>query len=154
MQTLTTGIVRAWSVYGSPAAAARLSLPLLIAAGALLWLERMNRLGQSYGASSARWRTLVQTPLPGLRGWAASGFCLLLLTLGLLLPAAWLLVKGCRSPPRSTFPTLRAPPASPWPWPGPARRSRWAWRPCWRSASAGATGPSAWPASATPRPAR
>lgn len=94
VQTLTTGVVRAWSVYGSPAAAARLSLILLAAAAGLLWLERMNRIGQSYAASSARWRTLVQAPLLGARGWAAFAVCALLLTLGLLLPAGWLLARG------------------------------------------------------------
>ncbi len=33
VQTLTTGVVRAWSVFGSPAAAARLSLTLLARGG-------------------------------------------------------------------------------------------------------------------------
>jgi iron(III) transport system permease protein len=94
VQTLTTGVVRAWSVFGSPAAAARLSLILLFAAAALLWLERMNRLGESYGATSARWRTLAEAPLGGAWKWLASGYCLLLLTLGLLLPAGWLAYKG------------------------------------------------------------
>lgn len=94
VQTLTTGVVRAWSVFGSPAAAARLSLVLLAAAALLLWLERANRLGASYAANSARWRTLVQAPLRGWKPWAASAFCALLLTLALLLPAGWLLARG------------------------------------------------------------
>jgi iron(III) transport system permease protein len=94
VQTLTTGVVRAWSVYGSPAAAARLSLTLLAAAAFLLWLERRDRQGRAYGATSARWRVLAATPLTGAAGWAATGACALLLFLGLLLPAGWLAVKA------------------------------------------------------------
>ncbi|HEX8232047.1 MAG TPA: ABC transporter permease subunit [Caulobacteraceae bacterium] len=99
VQTLTTGVVRAWSVFGSPASAARLSLVLLAAAALLLWLERANRLGESYHATSVRWRTLAETPLSGWRPWAATLFCALLLTLALLLPAGWLLARGLSASP-------------------------------------------------------
>ncbi|MGZ8363466.1 MAG: ABC transporter permease [Caulobacteraceae bacterium] len=102
VQTLTTGVVRAWSVFGSPADAARLSLPLLFAAAMLLWLERANRLGQSYGAASARWRTLADTPMRGGRGWLATLFCLALLGAGLLLPAGWLAHKALAITPEWT----------------------------------------------------
>jgi iron(III) transport system permease protein len=94
VQTLTTGVVRSWSVYGAPGSAARLALLLLAAAAVLLWIERMNRKGESYGAQSARWRTLTEVPLVGPNRWLATGFCLLLLTLGLLLPAGWLAYKA------------------------------------------------------------
>lgn len=100
VQTLTTGVVRAWTVYGSPAAAARLSLILLIAAAALLWLERLNRLEQSYAGGSARWRTLGQTPLRGWKGWGASLYCLALVFFGLLLPAGWLAARGAAADPQ------------------------------------------------------
>ena len=43
VQTLTTGVVRAWSVYGSAEAAARFALPLLGAAALLFWIERTAR---------------------------------------------------------------------------------------------------------------
>jgi iron(III) transport system permease protein len=46
VQTLTTGVVRAWSVYGSTASAARFALPLLAAAAVLLWIERAGRRGE------------------------------------------------------------------------------------------------------------
>jgi iron(III) transport system permease protein len=90
VQTLTTGVVRAWSAFGAPGSAARLSLALLGAAALLLWLERAGRGGQGYGASSARWRELQPTDLRGARGWLAFAFCAALLTLGLLLPGGWL----------------------------------------------------------------
>lgn len=94
VQTLTTGVVRAWSAYGAPGSAARLALLLLAAAAILLWVERLNRREQGYAASSARWRTLTETPLIGAKGWAAALFCLVLISLGLLIPAGWLAVKA------------------------------------------------------------
>ncbi|MDX9997709.1 MAG: iron ABC transporter permease [Phenylobacterium sp.] len=94
VQTLTTGVVRAWAVYGAPGSAARISLILLGAAAVLLWIERLGRREQGYAAASARWRTLTEVPLRGPAAWAASGFCLLLLVLALLLPAGWLAWKG------------------------------------------------------------
>ena len=99
VQTLTTGVVRAWSVYGSTASAARLALPLLGAAALLLWLERWGRRGRGFEAASARWRALPTTRLTGLKAWAASGFCLMLVGAGLLLPAAWLAWVGLSASP-------------------------------------------------------
>lgn len=90
VQTLTTGVVRAWFVYGSLASAARFALPLLGAAALLLWIERASRRRRSYGAAGARWRPLPVTDLKGPAAWAAFAYCLLLVTLGLLLPAGWL----------------------------------------------------------------
>lgn len=90
VQTLTTGVVRAWSVYGSTASAARFALPLLVAAAFLLWIERRGRKGRAHEAGGARWRGLTEQPLTGPSAWLASGFCLLLLTAGLLLPVGWL----------------------------------------------------------------
>src|SRR5690606_36024667 len=99
VQTLTTGVVRAWSVYGSTASAARLALPLLGAAALLLWLERWGRQGRGFEASSARWRSLPTTRLTGLKAWGATGFCLLLVGAGLLLPAAWPAWAGLSASP-------------------------------------------------------
>lgn len=99
VQTLTTGVVRAWSAYGAPGSAARLSLMLLGAAALLLWIERSARQGQAYGTGSARWRNITDIPLTGLKGWGASLFCLLLIAFGLLLPAGWLAAKGASAIP-------------------------------------------------------
>jgi iron(III) transport system permease protein len=98
VQTLTTGVVRAWSVFGAPASAAQLSLVLIGAAGLLLWIERAGRQG-SFGANSARWRALTDVPLRGVHGWLASLACLAILTVGLLLPAGWLAGKAVQAPP-------------------------------------------------------
>lgn len=90
VQTLTTGVVRAWSVYGSTASAARFALPLLAAAAVLLWIERQGRKGRAHEGGRARWRPLAEHRLIGVPAWLASGFCMLLLVAGLLLPVGWL----------------------------------------------------------------
>ena len=90
VQTLTTGVVRAWSVYGSTASAAQFALPLMGAAALLMWLERWGRRGRGFESPNARWRPLPTTALSGVKAWGATAFCLALLTFGLLLPAGWL----------------------------------------------------------------
>lgn len=106
VQTLTTGVVRAWSVFGSPASAARFALPLLATAAVLLWIERAARRGRSHETGKTRWRRLEPTPLRGLKGLAASGFCLSLLSAGLLVPAGWLALNlGAATPDWSRLAT-------------------------------------------------
>lgn len=99
VQTLTTGVVRAWSVYGSTVSAARFALPLLAAAALLLWIERAGRRGATHETGKARWRTLDVRPLPGMQRWLAFGFCLSLLTAGLLLPVGWLVWNLAQTSP-------------------------------------------------------
>lgn len=93
VQTLTTGVVRAWSVFGSTAEAARLALPLLGAAAVLLLIERAGRRTNAEGGQ-ARWRPVEPHRLTGFKAISASLFCLTLITLGLFLPLGWLLAKG------------------------------------------------------------
>ncbi len=90
VQTLTTGVVRAWSVFGSTAGAARFALPLVAAAGFLLWIERRSRAGQSHSHQRSAWRALPVRDLHGVRAAFAFAFCALLLTAGLALPLSWL----------------------------------------------------------------
>lgn len=91
VQTLTTGVVRAWSVYGSTASAARFALPLLATAALLLWLERSTRRGRAHESARARWREWEATRLGPLTGMLAAAFCFGLVAMGLLIPAGWLL---------------------------------------------------------------
>ncbi|MDZ4054449.1 MAG: ABC transporter permease subunit [Phenylobacterium sp.] len=86
VQTLTTGVVRAWFVFGSLTSAAQFALPLLGAAALLLWIERWGRGGRGYESANARWRPLPVTTLSRPAGLMAGLFCLTLITLGLLLP--------------------------------------------------------------------
>lgn len=93
VQTLTTGVVRAWSVFFSAAEAARLALPLLAAAAVLLWIERAHRRSVAE-AGQARWRAPERTRLGLVSGSLATGFCLVLIGLGLVLPLGWLVQLG------------------------------------------------------------
>ena len=92
VQTLTTGVVRAWFVFGSLTSAAQFALPLLGAAALLLWIERWGRGGRGYESANARWRPLPVTELKGAAALAAHLFCLGLITVSLLLPVGWLAV--------------------------------------------------------------
>jgi iron(III) transport system permease protein len=94
VQTLTTGVIRAWSVYGSTAGAAQFALPLLGAAGLLLWLERRGRADRRFVSTASRWRTQPTAELHGPKATLAFAFCLILLVAGLLLPVGWLAWKS------------------------------------------------------------
>lgn len=99
VQTLTTGVVRAWSVYGSAAQAAQLSLGLLLAAALLLWIERAQRQGQGFSGGSVRWRSLQTLPLGPVGQGLALLFCLGVLSLALFIPIGWLGVLALSSIP-------------------------------------------------------
>nr|WP_255696691.1 iron ABC transporter permease [Sandaracinobacteroides sayramensis] len=99
VQTLTTGVVRSWSVYGSTASAARFALPLMAFAALLLWIERRGRIGRTHEAGNARWRALEPRALSGAGAALAAGFCLLLLTAALLLPVGWLMWTALEARP-------------------------------------------------------
>jgi iron(III) transport system permease protein len=89
VETLTTGIFKAWFSLGDRAAAAQLSLMLLGAVVLVLWLERSSRgraRFQGAGAASAAPRRLS-----GALGWCATIVCLLPVLLGFVLPVAILL---------------------------------------------------------------
>lgn len=94
VQTLTTGVVRAWSSYGAPGSAARLSLFLLGAAALLLMVERLARGARGYGGGSARWRAVEAAPLAGRRAWLAGAYCGGLLSVSLLVPVGWLAYRA------------------------------------------------------------
>ncbi len=99
VQTLTTGVVRAWSSYGALGMAARLSLMLLGAAMILLWIERLMRGQRRFAAAHGRAHASSPTKLDGARAIAASLFCLATLTLSLLLPAGWLMIRAASAVP-------------------------------------------------------
>lgn len=86
VRTLTVGLVRTWSSFGDAAAAARLSVFLILIAVLFRWMERAGRGAGGVQASSIRWRTLTRERLTGGAGIAAAGFCAALLILGFLAP--------------------------------------------------------------------
>lgn len=95
---LTTGIFRVWFGMGDVAAAAQLSAVLCTLAILLVALELWNRRQLRYFDKSAGQRRLPRQQLTGWRNLAASGYALLILTLGFLLPAAALLVWSLEDP--------------------------------------------------------
>lgn len=99
VQTLTTGVVRSWSVFGSTAGAAQLAIPLLAAAALLLWIERSARKGRSHDSGRIQPRPLTVVPLSGARAAGATLFCFMLLGLALVLPATWLFVSALAHSP-------------------------------------------------------
>ena len=98
VQTLTTAVVRSWSVMGSVAAAAQYALPLLGAAALFLWVERSAR-GRRRFSSQGAWRPLGRRRLSGPAGLAAGLGCGLLLFVSLLAPAGWLLLQAIKVDP-------------------------------------------------------
>jgi iron(III) transport system permease protein len=90
VQTLTTGVVRAWVVFGSMASAAQFAIPLLAAAALLLWIERRGRQGRSHDSAATRWRATTRAPLTGWSAVGATAFCTTLIGLGLILPMGWM----------------------------------------------------------------
>ena len=99
VQTLTNGVVRAWSVYGSPGAAARFALPLLGAAALLIWIERTTRGRRQFAAAGGQ-RPFQPIHLTGAAAFGASLFCTLLFVFALLLPAAWLAISALQIEPQ------------------------------------------------------
>ncbi|MEL7130352.1 MAG: iron ABC transporter permease [Pseudomonadota bacterium] len=103
VQTLTVGVFRAWSSFGDAAAGARLALVLVALTLALRWFERLQRGGAGYQASSARWRNLHRSKLPGWRGALATVACALVFCWGFAFPVArliWLsIAEADQTPP-------------------------------------------------------
>ncbi len=103
LQTLTTGIFKAWFSMGDLSAAARLSVVLLLGVLALVGLERHFRRGSVAGGSS-RWRTPVKVKLTGQYAILSSLACACVITIALIVPVAHLVELGLKSgPPKREF---------------------------------------------------
>jgi iron(III) transport system permease protein len=98
--TMTVGIVRAWSSFGDPAAAAQLAVLLLAASLAALWAERLargrRRFGSGPGAEGPAPRRMA---LNAAAASAAIAWCAVPLALGLVLPAANLVLLAMETTP-------------------------------------------------------
>ena len=89
LETLTTGVFKAWFGLGDRAAAGQLSMLLLGLVAGVLWLERASRGAARYqgsGTSAAR-----RQVLRGARGWLVCALCTVPVVLGFLLPCVVLL---------------------------------------------------------------
>ena len=86
VQSLTTGIFRAWQSFGDRGAAAQLAVLLLLFVAVIIAIERMNRGGARFQAASTLRRTAPQ-PLHGRWALVVTGLCALPFVLGFVLPA-------------------------------------------------------------------
>lgn len=98
LQTLTTGIFRAWTGIGDFSATMRLSGVLLLVVAGVILLERRLRGRARYHSGGHSSRPLERTRLMGWRSWAASAACLLPFLLGFGIPviqlALWSFAEG------------------------------------------------------------
>jgi iron(III) transport system permease protein len=90
LTTLTTAVFRAWYAHANLGAALQISAVLLIGALLFLVLERRARGRAQFAGGSTRWRPLPRYRLQGFAAICASAFCITLVSLGALLPLAWL----------------------------------------------------------------
>lgn len=90
LTTLSTAIFRAWYAHQNEHAALQIAAVLLLAAIVFLVVERRARGRASFAGGGARGRPLHRYQLAPLPGLAACVFCAGLITLGAVLPLAWL----------------------------------------------------------------
>ena len=90
VQTFATGIYQAWFSLGDRAAAAQLSLCLLMFALLLAGLERAQRGKARTAGRGVRFDAMEKTRLTGAPGWLAMLICLLPVLLGFVIPVVML----------------------------------------------------------------
>jgi iron(III) transport system permease protein len=90
VETLTTGIYRAWQNMGDLVAAAQLAAVLLFAVMLLVWAERRSRHRARYASTRARGERM-RHDLTARNAWLRTLGCSLPLLFGFVLPAALLL---------------------------------------------------------------
>lgn len=91
---ITTAIYDTWLQLYDLSAAAKLSCLLLLFIVVLVTLEKRGR--RHMRLYSERQAPMLRIPLRGMKAWFATGWCLLILGVGFLLPACWLLSRAVR----------------------------------------------------------
>ncbi|MBV7433538.1 iron ABC transporter permease [Cardiobacteriaceae bacterium TAE3-ERU3] len=91
---ITTAIYDTWLQLSDLSAAAKLSCLLLLFIVVLITLERRGR--RNMRLYSDRHTPMLRVPLSGIKAWLATGWCMLILGFGFLLPAGWLLSRAVR----------------------------------------------------------
>jgi iron(III) transport system permease protein len=91
VQTLTLSIFTTWLNRGSLAGAAQIALAMLALVAGLIALERYGRRRQNYQMPPQDSRQARPIALHGKSGWLAVAACALPVTLGFVVPAAFLL---------------------------------------------------------------
>jgi len=86
VNTLTVGIYTTWLERSNLGGAAQIASVMLIFVFALIWLERLARARQRFHHMSQRERRPTRERLIGWRSWAATGFCVVPIVLGFVVP--------------------------------------------------------------------
>ncbi|MEM7497183.1 MAG: iron ABC transporter permease [Pseudomonadota bacterium] len=97
VQTFASGIYRAWFSMGDRAAAAQLSLCLLVFAVSLAALERISRGAAQRHQAGKRFEALQPAPLTGPAALGAFALCALPVLLGVVLPITMLALMAVGS---------------------------------------------------------
>lgn len=90
-ETFTTAIYQAWFGFFSLETAKQLASLLIFFVFALVALEQLNR-GKRKFDGAGRSSTHKPIVLKGLKGWLATGYCLLILSLAFIIPIVQLIV--------------------------------------------------------------
>lgn len=90
VQTLATGVYRAWFSMGDRIAAAQISACLLVFALTLAALERAQRGGAQRHQAGRRYEALPSERLTGWKGWGATALCSVPVLLGVVIPVVML----------------------------------------------------------------
>jgi iron(III) transport system permease protein len=91
VRTMTVSIFTTWLNQGSLAGAAQMSCLMLFVVAALVLMERHGRRQRAFDALAESPRIAGRTPLSGVAGWAAWGFCFMPPLFGFALPFAFLI---------------------------------------------------------------
>lgn len=91
VDVFTTGIFRTWFGLGNSLAAAQLSALLLMFVAAFLYLEKRSRRQARFHHTSSRYSSLLKQKLYKVRAWLALLFCATPLTIGFIIPVAYLI---------------------------------------------------------------
>jgi iron(III) transport system permease protein len=104
VRTLTTGIFRSWGGLYDIGSALRLSAVLIGLVVLLLWLEHRSRKGRSHATEQV---PVVRQELKGMKAWAATAYCSLLVLFSVGLPLGKILgdviLLGVAAWPEGTF---------------------------------------------------
>ncbi len=106
VQTLTTGIFTTWLEMGNAGGAAQIACLILALVLALVALEKLSRRRLRYYQSVRQPRPVARAPLRGLRGWLATGLCLVPFALGFVLPVAVMGAHAAANPEAWVSPGL------------------------------------------------
>lgn len=96
VQTLTLSIFSTWLNRGSLPAAARIALVMLIVIAGIIALERLGRRGRRFAGQEPPGSKLAGIRLAGPAGWFAAIACLVPVSLGFLVPFAFLAREAAR----------------------------------------------------------